>query len=323
MSNISGHTKITSTAVKELGLSSIANSNITDATVGRDFTDVLILGHWADFGQKHHFMRQFDSQSPYEAYNSAVAWIKSNSLKAAQNLARDGCFAGSDLQPLGNAVHALEDSFSKGHVIRGAPISDLTPGLITNIKRYAGSEKDGHEKADEEWKGDKAGFSADGRFAINSVKALLTIVMTTAKSPKSTEFIGWQAFRDKWIKADSALNKSQDRVFELIDRYYTGIRIGATNFKTLNMDEDGLAKALLAEGSQTTLDVFVRLDDQYNSDADDVAEIYVNLVRAKGGAVLTALKGNKPLIRRLIKVMDEGWTTSGEQKCIDFLKTLL
>ena len=57
--------------------------------------------------------------------------------------------------------------------------------------------------------------------------------------------------------------------------------------------------------------------------ADDVAELYVNLVQSKGGTALSSLKGNRPLIQRLIKVMDEGWTSSGEQKCIKFLKSLL
>jgi hypothetical protein len=53
-----------------------------------------------------------------------------------------------------------------------------------------------------------------------------------------------------------------------------------------------------------------------------VAEIYVNLVKSRGGPLLTALKGNKELIGRLIKVMDEGWTSKGEKECIKFLKGL-
>ena len=150
------------------------------------------------------------------------------------------------------------------------------------------------------------------------------MVITTAQSSTNpVALIGWQNFRDKWVRADVCLSKSHDHVFELIDRYYTGVRLGAMNIKTLNMNEDCLAKALLAEDSQTTLAVFVRLDEQYNSDADDVAELYVNLVKSQGGPKLATLQANKELIRRLIKVMDEGWTSSGEKKCITFLKTLM
>ena len=352
MSNLSGHVTITAIAVRELakewGSNPIATglpgAELARAAIARDILDVLILGHWADFGQKHHFMRQFDQQSPYEAYQSAVEWIRTNALQSAQALAaRIGqvfpngvtnergsqgrgrmVFAGVSWQPLGNAVHALEDSFAAGHATRGPAQSVKVPGLIEHIKRYSGKEKEGHEHGDAAWKDEKGRFTQSGRFAVEAVKALLRIVIVTAQAggaPKSLD--GWQAFREQWLKASPKLSKSHDRVFQLIDRYYSGVRVGATNVKTLNMDEEGLAKALLAEDSQTTLAVFVRLDDQYNSDADDVAEIYVNLVKAKGGAALSALKSNKPLIQRLIKVMDEGWTTSGEEECIKFLRGLL
>lgn len=352
MSTLTGHAKITAAAVRELALEWNSNplatgmtwAGLPGAAVMRDIFDVLSLGHWADFGQKHHFMRQFDSQSPFEAYEAAVEWIRSNALQSARTMAArvarlypQGLGSGRspqstglrvfhdvNWQPLGNAVHACEDSFAKGHTERGKPLGGGTPGSIIHIKRYAGTEKHLHAEGDEEWKGSQRGFSDDGWFAIEAVKALLKVVITTAQSNTNpVALVGWQAFRDKWIRADASLSKSRDRVFELIDRYYTGVRVGATNVKTLNMNEDGLAKALLAEDPQTTLAVFVRLDEQYNSDADDVAELYVNLVKSQGGPKLATLQANKELIRRLIKVMDEGWTSSGEKKCITFLKTLL
>jgi len=344
MSSPSGHAKLTAAAVRELGQENKFNSlaqglaaaGLPAAAVTRDILDVLSLGHWTDFGQKHHFMRKFDSQSPYEAYESAVEWIRSNALAAAKMIAerlpRIGSsvsvngrqvFSGTNWQPLGNAVHALEDSFASGHVERGAPAGAGSPGPIKHIKRYAGAEKDHHEEGDAAWKDASGGFSMDGRLAIEAVKALLRAVLASAQTgPTPTALAGWQGFREKWLKADASLSKAKDRVFELIDRFSAGVRIGATNLKTLNMDEHGLAKALMFEDGATTLAVFERLDAQYNSDADDVAEIYVNLVQQQGGAKVAALKANKPLVMRLVKVLDEGWTTSGERKCIEFLKKL-
>lgn len=352
MSDLSGHATITATAVRELARTWASNpiaaglpsAGLPGAAVTRDILDVLSLGHWADFGQSHHFMRRFDQQSPFQAYEAAVEWIRTNALQSAQTLAiriarmfprgvntgrgsdirGQMVFSGVSWQPLGNAAHALEDSFAAGHVTRGPAISAKVPGLIEHVKRYAGKEKEGHEEGDEVWQDEKGNLTQSGRFAVEAVKALLQMVIITAQAggtPKTLD--RWPQFREQWLKASPKLSKSNDRVFELIDRYYSGIRLGANNIRTLSMDEEGLAKALLAEDSQTTLAVFVRLDDEYNSDADDVAELYVNLIKARGGPAVTTLKANKPLIHRLIKVMDEGWTSSGEEECIRFLRGLL
>src|SRR5262249_19543086 len=94
MSTLTGHWKITEQAVKELSTARAANplnrglgeADLPTNAVTRDVLDVLILGHWADFGQKHHFMRKFDGQREYEAHQDAVDWIRSNALEAAQTL---------------------------------------------------------------------------------------------------------------------------------------------------------------------------------------------------------------------------------------------
>ena len=94
MSSLTGHAQITATAVRELAsewrvnpvVAGLSEADLVVATVGRDILDVLIIGHWADFGQKHHFMRQFDQQSPYDAYESAVEWIRTNALQSAREL---------------------------------------------------------------------------------------------------------------------------------------------------------------------------------------------------------------------------------------------
>lgn len=356
MSSLTGHWKITQTAVRELAASwpmnplvkGLSAAGLPDAAVTRDILDVLCGGHWADFGQKNHFMRKFDGQSPYQAYREAVEWIRTNALQAAHLLAAriKACFprgvttgraanyngkmvfAGISWQQLGNAVHALEDSFAEGHAVREEPAGPKNPGAITHIKRYAGQEKEGHEHGDEVWQDENGQFSASGRLAIEAVKDLLLIVLVSAQASVqkgATTLVGWDRFAAQWLKASSQLSQEPDKVFDLIDRFYTGVRLGAWNVKTLNMDEAGLAKALFQEvgpDTRTTLEVFLRLDEHYNSDADDVAELYVKLVKDRGGPVLAALKSNKPLVDRLIKVMDEGSTSTGESECIEFLRGL-
>ena len=319
-------------------------ARLPDAVVSRDLLDVLSGGHWADFGQKHHFMRRFDGQSPYAAWEEACEWIRYNAFTSAQQMAtlltmptlsrghqRKPCgscvaltFQNVSWQPLGYALHALEDSFAAGHVTRAVATGDMSPGDIEHIKRYAGAEKEHHAEEDEAWWDKKSnGFSRSGRLAKNAVKALLGVVLDTAMADKHPSALrGWVDFRNTWLKPSTRLSRAHDRIFELIDRFYVGTRVGASNVKTINFDEEGLAKALLKEDSQTVYQVFVRLDEEYNSDADDIAEMYVKKVKQAGGDLERRLGGNKLLVRQLVKVMREGWTSDGEQACIDYLNTL-
>src|SRR5262249_47833502 len=221
------------------------------------------------------------------------------------------------------------------HAVRGAPMGPEAPGPIEHIKRYSGAEKVGHEAGDEAWKtGSQSGnFSLDGRIAVNATKQLIQIVVATAASGRGQPppaLVGGErggggrvgggglGGAGRWGGRAAGLS-------ERTNRHYHGLRVGANNLKTLSMDEEGLATALVNEvGTNTPLtrQVFERLDEHYNSDADDVAEIYVNQVRKRGGALLMAVQSDKALIARLIKVMDEGWTSSGEKECIKFLRGL-
>ena len=92
---------------------------------------------------------------------------------------------------------------------------------------------------------------------------------------------------------------------------------------TFNMDEAGLAKCLAA--METNLPrvtkVIEHLDIYHNSDADDVAVLYVQEVKKKPN-MRTALKSNPTLIKLLIKTVDEGWTSAEEKNAIDWLKLL-
>jgi hypothetical protein len=86
-----------------------------------------------------------------------------------------------------------------------------------------------------------------------------------------------------------------------------------------NTDEEGLAQALY-RNSGIDLDevylVFIELDRNYNSDSDDVAIVYFNLVWNGGGAIYQAMRRHKPLMNMLTKIFDEGWTSDDEAAAI-------
>lgn len=94
---------------------------------------------------------------------------------------------------------------------------------------------------------------------------------------------------------------------------------------TLSMNEDGLATALASMGNNEPRlrAVFELLNKHHNSDADDVALLYVQKMRATpaGAAALRSMK-NAPLVPLLVRVMDEGWTTSAEKDAIAYLRAL-
>ncbi|MBX3397283.1 MAG: hypothetical protein KF873_00965 [Gemmataceae bacterium] len=92
---------------------------------------------------------------------------------------------------------------------------------------------------------------------------------------------------------------------------------------TFNMDEAGLAKCLAA--METNLPrvkkVIDYLDKHQNSDADDVALLYVQAIQNKPSVKL-ALKSDPELVKLLVKTMDEGWTSGKEKEAINWLKAL-
>ena len=96
------------------------------------------------------------------------------------------------------------------------------------------------------------------------------------------------------------------------------------NFKTLNMDEEGLAKAILTDHPiqmDIVYDVFYRLDNHYSSDADDVAAIYIGLIKKKrGSAEEKALKRSEKLVTLLVDVLNEGYTIGREPSLTRYLQ---
>lgn len=94
-----------------------------------------------------------------------------------------------------------------------------------------------------------------------------------------------------------------------------------TSFWT-GIDEEGIAKSL-ADQYPNHLDFVLRvmksLDDNYNSDSDDVALAYVQIIM-KRPALAQAVKNNQQLRDFLISLLESGVTFANEQRAINWLR---
>lgn len=81
-------------------------------------------------------------------------------------------------------------------------------------------------------------------------------------------------------------------------------------------NEEGLAGAIdrhCGIDMDKTHAVFIALERNYSTDADDVAVIFLNRLKQEGGARLRAFRMHTDLQRLLIHILDGGWT-SGEEE---------
>src|SRR5260221_8876203 len=372
MSILTGHRLMTKTGVRELVaespndplLSNLGAALLPNHAILRDIYDVFTAGHWLNFGQKHHFMRRFDGQKPFSAYQENVEWIRSNALSASRKLheriqttykptaggappAKPGAvptpdqklagklvFDGGDgdgvsWQTFGNACHALQDSFAGGHTVRryvqGGPPDDT--GMIADVLVYADDDdyKKSHHELDEAWhtKVSDTTLSDLGVLAKNGTKELIRMVVATAMraGPKSPERLeGWPLFQNRWLAfAPDLVMLDPDEAIRLVRRFSTGTANGLPKVGrlTFNMDEDGLANAMYRELGTSTRKVHAVIaylrSITLDTDSDDVAEIYVNLVKKNKGDVMWAIVDDEALIDLLVLTLEEGWTSSGER----------
>ncbi len=93
---------------------------------------------------------------------------------------------------------------------------------------------------------------------------------------------------------------------------------------TFSLDEEGLARGLVQMGHNLprVLGVFRRLADAHNSDVDDVALLYVEMLQRlpQGPGILQEIRSEPQLLRLLVEAMEGGWTSSRERNAIDFLR---
>ncbi|MEC4677812.1 MAG: hypothetical protein VST69_03555 [Nitrospirota bacterium] len=280
--------------------------------------------------RKHLVLKINTGVSPHAAVRTDCPLSSGRFSSTPQNdsggLAVLSPHSGGNWQTLGNAIHALQDSFSKGHVLRETSPVEGAPGSIAHVKSYGGAEKHGHSEYDEKWADGKGKYSVAGRLAIDATKDLLEIVIETAiGNADPAMLLGWQGFKTKWLKASRRLSEIRNFVIDFVSQFYTGLTFGATNIKTANMNEEGVAQALLVEtlsSTQKVFDIFVFLKKEFSSDADDIAGLYVDQVIRKKGLYADALARNRSLVSLLIKIMGQGWTSDPEKKYIVYLKSL-
>jgi len=110
---------------------------------------------------------------------------------------------------LGNAIHAIEDSFSPGHTERASGDGCGSTIRIIRILRYAGSEKSGHDAKDELWWNDASQrLSSRGTLAARAVEELLALTFESALTVGAAVGLpSWQAFIARWLAVDDELRR--------------------------------------------------------------------------------------------------------------------
>lgn len=337
---LSGHHAITTAAVRDFAMearlatlqcgdlggghaasdtllrSGVTPWRLSSAVVRRDVVDVLTLGHWGTFGQKHHFMRHFNGQSPLAAYQEACAWIHDNALAFADGMAQG--VGALRLRELGSACHAVQDSFSPGHVERDASAGDPA-GEIRYVKLYIGHDRLGHDKGDMDWMVQGGGLSQRGMAAKEATQALLRMVTDHAESPfaPARTLTGWHDYRAKWLRASPEMARVDD-VYDLIQSH----RSRASVRTPWRIDARDLARALGDIGDVMKISrVFHRLRAAHRADADAVACEYVARARATpGGKAWNALRSDA-LHELLLELLENGWTTRQEAGAVAFLRS--
>jgi len=222
-------------------------------SVWRDLLDIVNGNHWRSRAQSNHFMRRFEGQSVRVAYLEGVMHVQHGARAAARNLAsalprarasrataapatcpvpgfaspamsrrlRDGGrpFEAVDLQPLGDALHALQDSFSESHVRRAPYDEPHRPGEIQHILRYVGEERAHHEERDSEWRSPDGRFSTAGRAAIMASRDLIAWTLTEALRARGAVLparaMTFATVHRQWMRAAPSLLYTPEQLREL------------------------------------------------------------------------------------------------------------
>ena len=71
---------------------------------------------------------------------------------------------------------------------------------------------------------------------------------------------------------------------------------------------------------QKVLDVFVELEDKYSTDADDIALLYVEKIKALPlNPTKMAFQKSEELKNYLKQLLESGWTSAREREAISYL----
>lgn len=200
-----GHEALTKESVKAALRDLPAKLNwvrvyLADTDVGsvyRDMDDIFNGGHWSPDGQKHHFMR-FRGQSPLDAYNVGLGWIHDNAYTAAKRLReiwqqpRRGVQPIYINEPLGDALHTVQDSYSLGHVSRKKMGDNW---IIDDIFIYDAANQKTHRALDKRWEADDLGNEA-----IIAGRELVRIVVVSSLMKKDAgEWLKWKSLWETYV----------------------------------------------------------------------------------------------------------------------------
>jgi hypothetical protein len=136
-----------------------------------DLDGVLTGGHWREWGQMQHFMRvpgrtaaeslKLAKDALWGAADEAVFWFRKDETTRAKS-------------SLGNALHALQDSFSPAHVRREPDAEGRQ--VIKDLSEYTAQDPKEHHKGDETYKTGEAAespYSGLGKAAVLASTLLL------------------------------------------------------------------------------------------------------------------------------------------------------
>ncbi len=132
-----------------------------------DYEGVL-GGHWAPWGQAQHFMRPagWPNKDAFE-FGTNFIW---NSILAAVAGFRHADDGQARLR-LGEALHALQDSFSPAHVERVR--NEAGTWVVKNIIDYNAQDSEEHEKGDASFQAADGGFSSLAQASVLASTMLL------------------------------------------------------------------------------------------------------------------------------------------------------
>lgn len=91
----------------------------------------------------------------------------------------------------------------------------------------------------------------------------------------------------------------------------------------ISTDESAMADALVRDCSyemEKVLDIFIELEDKYSTDADDIALLYVEKVKALPlNPTKMAFQKSDALKKYLKQLLESGWTSAREREAIGYL----
>jgi nucleoid-associated protein YgaU len=138
------------------------------------YTDVT-PAQYMDIGQAQHFMR-YGGQSKIAAYRIGLQKILAPLASAVS--AFKNRESADDIAPvLAESVHALQDSFSPGHVERTLRGKKL---VITDICIWADQDKKKHEVADTTWQNADGSLTPLGQECVAATRLLLGVFIQQA-----------------------------------------------------------------------------------------------------------------------------------------------